>query len=462
MDPVAVVSKTVEAPPRAEAPKAEPAASTSGEGRFPRALDERVDAAQKRTAEERSANSESPGKAETQETETPTRPAAKQVARDADEAREERGGETSDATLEAGDLASAVAAELVSQPMEPGDESGDTIEKTGSDLDPESDQTLEIPLDLTKDAPAAPAHDPADKGMADSELLAVAASSATEVQAPAPQRAAKAAPPKGGEGRTRVEPQAGGEPPREAARAPEPASPPTSTPGEAPASDSSTRNHSAHDRQPPVQARAEAQVIAPAGPGDPSPAQATAAQTLQLPPAIAAAGAAPAAATTPSASASASTERSLPELPVRNENEIVQTARMLARQNGGEARIVLHPPQLGELGVRLIVTHDVARLALTAEHQGVAQLLARHLPELRAALDAHGIRLERVDVDVRGDADGGFGRASQRGAPDEDEAGGYGPRGRLRAGTGQGGSVLPPLRGMTPPWAHLGTVDLRI
>ncbi|MFQ5700066.1 MAG: flagellar hook-length control protein FliK [Myxococcota bacterium] len=189
---------------------------------------------------------------------------------------------------------------------------------------------------------------------------------------------------------------------------------------------------------------------------DPSPSQAAPVSAAQLPPTLADPKTAAAAA--PSESAG----RLLPELPVRNESEILQTARMLAHQNGGQARIVLHPPQLGELGIRLIITHDVASLSLTADHRAVAQLLARHLPELRAVLDTHDIRLERVDVDVRGDAQGDSGRAPRREAPDGRELGSEGSRGGLRSGhRGVGGPPLA-LRGVTPRWAHLGTVDLRI
>jgi flagellar hook-length control protein FliK len=99
--------------------------------------------------------------------------------------------------------------------------------------------------------------------------------------------------------------------------------------------------------------------------------------------------------------------RILPEIPVRNEAEIVQQARVLIQNGGGQARIQLHPPQLGELGVKLIVTEQSVQLGFTADRMPLAELLARHLPELRHALDAQGLQIDRFSVDVRQREDDG-------------------------------------------------------
>jgi flagellar hook-length control protein FliK len=109
--------------------------------------------------------------------------------------------------------------------------------------------------------------------------------------------------------------------------------------------------------------------------------------------------------------------RLIPELPGRNESELLRTAQLLHRQGGGEARIELVPPQLGELEVRLVVSAETVHLALRADQAPVADLLTRHLPELRSALEAAGLTLDRVDVDfgAPGDERGAADAEAQRG-----------------------------------------------
>lgn len=106
----------------------------------------------------------------------------------------------------------------------------------------------------------------------------------------------------------------------------------------------------------------------------------------------------------PSAEAG-SVQRALPELPPRTEQAIVREIEILARAGGGRARLVLEPPALGGLGLRLELRHKVLRLEMVADRLPVADLLARHAPELRAALSAQGLSIERLDVDLRSDSD---------------------------------------------------------
>jgi flagellar hook-length control protein FliK len=110
-------------------------------------------------------------------------------------------------------------------------------------------------------------------------------------------------------------------------------------------------------------------------------------------------------------------QRLIPELPGHNESEILRTAQLLHRQGGGEARIELVPPQLGELEVRLVVSAETVHLSLRADQAPVADLLTRHLPELRSALEASGLTLDRVDVDfgAPGDQRGAADAQAQRG-----------------------------------------------
>ncbi len=107
----------------------------------------------------------------------------------------------------------------------------------------------------------------------------------------------------------------------------------------------------------------------------------------------------------------ASELRALPELPVENEAEIVRQVRVLAQNGGGRAQIQLNPPELGGLSLRLMVMHDSVQLSVVAERGAVAELIARHLPELRQALEAQGLQIDHVEVDVREREEPGGSRA---------------------------------------------------
>ena len=117
--------------------------------------------------------------------------------------------------------------------------------------------------------------------------------------------------------------------------------------------------------------------------------------------------------------------RALPELPVENETEIVRQVRLLAQNGGGRAQITLHPPELGGLSLRLTVVHDSVQLSVIADRSAVAELIARHLPELRQALEAQGLQIDQAEVNVRDHEQPGESRARdwrERGS-DRDPAG---------------------------------------
>jgi hypothetical protein len=152
-------------------------------------------------------------------------------------------------------------------------------------------------------------------------------------------------------------------------------------------------------------------------------------------------------------------ERVLPELPFRNESEILQSARWLVREGGGEARIQLVPPQLGELRMHLTLHDGNLQLSLLAERLPVADLLARHLPELRQALQALGLDLARVDVEVRGE-DGSADPRPRDDAPGREGASAWdrahpAPEESAWSGPPQGA-------GPSPIVSALGTVDVHV
>ena len=103
--------------------------------------------------------------------------------------------------------------------------------------------------------------------------------------------------------------------------------------------------------------------------------------------------------------ASQAASRPIPELTPANESEIVEGARILLRNGGGSARIHLYPPQLGGLDIKIMITEGTAQIHFLADRAAVAELIHHHLPELRSALQAQGLQLDRVEVAYREGAD---------------------------------------------------------
>lgn len=95
-------------------------------------------------------------------------------------------------------------------------------------------------------------------------------------------------------------------------------------------------------------------------------------------------------------------------------DSVFKQVLMQLTEGGGEMRMRLEPPDLGELDLRLVVTAgNQLSLSVSAERADVAQLLQRHLDELKhtlqqAGLDVTGASIEtRSDGGNRGQAHGG-------------------------------------------------------
>jgi flagellar hook-length control protein FliK len=83
--------------------------------------------------------------------------------------------------------------------------------------------------------------------------------------------------------------------------------------------------------------------------------------------------------------------------------------------------------------MRITITNDTVQLSVVADRGAVAELLSRHLPELRAALEAHGMQIDRAEVDVREQDDARDPR-SRDSAADEHWDRGYREDGQHRPG----------------------------
>jgi flagellar hook-length control protein FliK len=60
----------------------------------------------------------------------------------------------------------------------------------------------------------------------------------------------------------------------------------------------------------------------------------------------------------------------------------------------------LKPPELGTVGIEMDIKDHTLRLSMTAEHHSVKELLLNNVHELKEALVQHGVKLEKVDVQI--------------------------------------------------------------
>ncbi len=85
--------------------------------------------------------------------------------------------------------------------------------------------------------------------------------------------------------------------------------------------------------------------------------------------------------------------------------ESLDSAAKTFRAGGGNGRyhvtMQLDPPELGQLRVQVRMQNQGLTLQVDAESSAVAKLIESRISQLREALAAHGIRVERADVVVK-------------------------------------------------------------
>ncbi|UCF32857.1 MAG: flagellar hook-length control protein FliK [Phycisphaerales bacterium] len=104
---------------------------------------------------------------------------------------------------------------------------------------------------------------------------------------------------------------------------------------------------------------------------------------------------------------------------------LVRSIRLSRGPHWSSARLQLHPPELGRMKVELRLSGDTLQIDVLARTSEARELLYERVAELKAALEQHGLRIERfaVDIDQRGVADGGLGQATQQERKGNREAG---------------------------------------
>lgn len=83
---------------------------------------------------------------------------------------------------------------------------------------------------------------------------------------------------------------------------------------------------------------------------------------------------------------------------------IVQSLKVQWRQGGGEARLRLQPEHLGEVSVSLRVQASTVTVVLRSDSPAVRGWMESHQAELRRALEAQGLVLDRLVIDPDDDA----------------------------------------------------------
>lgn len=157
-------------------------------------------------------------------------------------------------------------------------------------------------------------------------------------------------------------------------------------------------------------------------------------------------------------------------MPASAPDSIAVQADWLANRGGGTARLVLHPPELGEIAIRVTVRNqsvDVVMVAQTALAHQVAEDQSERLSQAFASRD---LRLDQFEV-RRGDpsdasSTGQFG-SSDAGARERERAeqeaqidrGGAGQGGRRRGAAGLEAVVAPPRIASN---GRAAGIDLRI
>jgi flagellar hook-length control protein FliK len=88
---------------------------------------------------------------------------------------------------------------------------------------------------------------------------------------------------------------------------------------------------------------------------------------------------------------------------------LAQRIHWLVDQKLGEARLKLHPPELGSLEIKISFVDDRAYVQMVAHHAAARDLLEQTLPRLREMLGLGGLDVGGASVsDGRGEAGGGF------------------------------------------------------
>ena len=96
-------------------------------------------------------------------------------------------------------------------------------------------------------------------------------------------------------------------------------------------------------------------------------------------------------------------------------SDLAGTVRRAALVGDNEVRLLLNPPELGHVDVRITDTPNGLRVAMEAVSAEARELIEQHLPALRAALETRDLRIDRIQVErsAESSAEDALGRGSR-------------------------------------------------
>lgn len=79
-------------------------------------------------------------------------------------------------------------------------------------------------------------------------------------------------------------------------------------------------------------------------------------------------------------------------------NDFASNLRILKAKGGGEARIQLHPAELGRMTIKLATEGDEARVTFIVENHHARQMIESNMPRLRDLMEQSGLSLADTNV----------------------------------------------------------------
>ncbi len=89
-------------------------------------------------------------------------------------------------------------------------------------------------------------------------------------------------------------------------------------------------------------------------------------------------------------------------------DQVIQRVSLHNAQEGKTLTVRMHPQELGDLKLDLILENDKVRVNIQAQTNVVRDVLEQHLPHLRSALEAQGIRVGEMQLSLDSQQQSGF------------------------------------------------------
>ena len=119
------------------------------------------------------------------------------------------------------------------------------------------------------------------------------------------------------------------------------------------------------------------------------------------------------------ADVTATAEAGVSELPTSGTfaSDLAGTVRRATLVGDDELRLLLNPPELGHIDVRIIDSPNGLRVVMEAANAEARELIQQQLPALRAALEARDLRIDRIQIErsAEASAEDALGRGSRDG-----------------------------------------------